>query len=61
MFVKETWRVLVTWSEWLTKLTAFFRVLDAKLNVPLQFKRILLTNLINLLLMASRQPWSMMV
>ena len=28
MFVKETWHVLVTWSAGLTKLTAFFRVLE---------------------------------
>ena len=29
MFVKETWHVLVTWSAGLTKLTTFFRVLEA--------------------------------
>ena len=29
MFVKETWHVLVTWSACSTKLTTFFRVLEA--------------------------------
>ena len=29
MFVKETWHVLLTWSACLTKLTPFFRVLEA--------------------------------
>ena len=29
MFVKELWHVLVTWSAGLTKLTTFFRFLEA--------------------------------
>ena len=48
MFVKETWHVLVTRSAWLTKLTAFFRVLEALCHCDFRKMDVLKVNKINL-------------